>query len=76
LLRVDRVSVGGHRAFSTEPSRTTVTAVPAPGEANRIRADIRNALKKQADRRVLGESYVAEVLIVKGVKGLSPVEMG
>jgi hypothetical protein len=73
---VHRVSVGGHRAFSTEPSRTAATPVPAPGEASRIRADIRNALKKEADRRVLGESYMADGLIVRGVKEPSPVELG
>ncbi|HZM53523.1 MAG TPA: hypothetical protein VFC03_00680 [Acidimicrobiales bacterium] len=58
------VSVGGHRAFSSR-----VLAI-------RIRADIRNALKKEADRRVLGESYLPEVLIEKGLKELLPVELG
>jgi len=58
------VSVGRHRAFFSR-----VLAV-------RIRADIRNAPKKEADRRVLGESYLAEVLVEKGLKKLPPVELG
>ena len=58
------VRVGGHRAFSS------------PVLAICIRADIRNALKKEADRRVLGESYLPEVPIEKGLKELLPVELG
>jgi hypothetical protein len=65
-----------HRLPPTDPSCTTPTPVSPSREAIRVRADIRKALKKEADRSVLGECYLAEVLIEKSLKELAPVELG
>jgi hypothetical protein len=65
-----------HRLPPTEPSRTAATPASPPRETIRIRADVRNALKKEADQCVLGESYRAEVLIEQGLKELPPAELG
>lgn len=67
---------GEDRLAPTEPNRTASTPVSPLREGIRIRADIENALKKEADHCILGESYLAEVLIEKGRKELPPVEPG
>jgi hypothetical protein len=50
--------------------------VPPSREAIRVRAGIRKALKKEADRSVLGQCCLAEVLIQKSLNELPRVELG
>jgi hypothetical protein len=65
-----------HRLPPTDPSFTPPTPVSPSREAIRVRGDVRKALKKEGARRVLGECYLAEVLIEKSLNELPPVEPG
>lgn len=57
----------------TTAPRQAPSTPPIVREAIRIRPDLKAALEKEADARVVGVSYLAEKFIEAGLAALPPV---